>query len=181
MLDIIFSLDSVITAVGWRADLGDGDGCGGAVFFMLFTVDATARFIDKPQQSRARLEFPAVDRFHASCWKEGQAYTEGYVISRWLFSLCRSAEFRIRKAAPVKLHSRIKAVTSDEWTSASDLFRLKSDQAFAKRRMSRTPRNVTSRSVCLRSAARIWGHLITCHLSPVTVCRSACLSARLGS
>lgn len=84
LLDIVFSLDSVITAVGMTNILWVMiTAVVIAVVFMMFTAKSVSDFVHKhPTVKNSRFEFPVADRIHSDNRRIGSAYTERVHIFR---------------------------------------------------------------------------------------------------
>ncbi len=111
LLDIVFSLDSVITAVGMAQHLIIMSAAVViAVFIMLLFAGAIGRFVNKhPSMRILALSFLLLIGVLLVAEGMGQHIHKGYVYFAMAFSLCVeliNMKLRTRSQAPVELHNR---------------------------------------------------------------------------
>jgi predicted tellurium resistance membrane protein TerC len=109
LLDVVFSLDSVITAVGMAQEIGVMVAAVvGAVIFMMAFAGAVSRFVDQhPTFKMLALSFLLLIGFTLVADGLGKHIPKGYIYFAMGFSLfVEVLNIRIRKraVAPVKLH-----------------------------------------------------------------------------
>ncbi len=111
LLDIVFSLDSVITAVGMVDQIAVMVAAVViAVGFMLVFADAISAFVDRhPTVKMLALSFLLLIGFSLIAEGLGQHVPKGYIYFAMAFSLgVEMLNLRLRrKAEPVRLHERI--------------------------------------------------------------------------
>jgi predicted tellurium resistance membrane protein TerC len=109
LLDIVFSLDSVITAVGMAEDVGVMiTAVVIAVAFMMVFAGPVSNFVDKhPTIKVLALSFLLLIGVVLVADGFGQHISKGYIYSAMAFSVfVELINLRVRRAAPVRLHER---------------------------------------------------------------------------
>ena len=94
ILDLVFSLDSVITAVGMADQVGVMvSAVVIAVAFMVLAADTVSEFVSRhPTVKMLALSFLLLIGMSLLAEGFGQHISKGYIYSRWLLSVCRGDE-----------------------------------------------------------------------------------------
>jgi predicted tellurium resistance membrane protein TerC len=119
VMDMIFSLDSVITAVGMVDELGVMSAAVVvAIGFMLLFAGHIARFVEKhPTIKMLALSFLILIGVTLIAEGLGQHISKGYIYFAMAFSVMvemLNLKMRKRSTKPVELHHRIAETTADD-------------------------------------------------------------------